>query len=270
MILQAPSKSAPSEAPRFVQRNVEHTVLAAQLAAQFGNAEFASLEPRDEMLYLVAHHDHGWQGLDEDPPLNPDGMPFHLGATPIDHLLGTSSGSPDFNEQHSDLCGLLSSMHTYGLYRGRYGLSDAVTMDFFAEADRARVEAILDDELVRQQRLKTSLAGQAHAGEEEVFNNYKLLQFFDSAALYFNVLPAGERGTTTFRNVPQALNQDVSIQVTELEAGIYGYSPFPFDQEGVEVYCEGRYLVPNAGTESGREVMASQPVERQYFKLVAG
>ena len=245
-----------------MQRNVEHTVLAAQLAAEFGNAEFEPLTPRDEMLYLVAHHDHGWRALDEDPPLNPDGLPFHLGATPLEHLLGTSSGSPDFNEQHSDLCGLLSSMHTYGLYHGRYGLSDAVTMDFFAGDDRARVEAMLDEELVRQQRLKTSLAGQAHAGEDEIFHNYKLLQFFDSASLYFNVAPAGERGTETFRSVPQTLNQDVSIEVTELESGVYAYSPFPFKHEGVEVYCEGRYLAPDAGAESGSVVMASQPPGR--------
>ncbi len=269
MILQAPSQTAPIDAARFVQRNVEHTALSVQLAAAFGNSDFAPLQPREDMLFLVEHHDHGWQSLDEAPPMDPNtGLPFHLGGTPMEYLLKTSSGSPDFNEQHSAYCGLLSSMHTYGLFHGRYGLSDAITLNAIAQADRAGVVAMLDGELARQDRLKTSLKDVPHAQEAQLFHNYKLLQFFDSAALYFNVSPPGERGTMSFKNVPMSVAEDVVIQVTELEAGVYGYAPFPFEQEGIEVYCEGRYVIPDVDA-SGTEIMTRQPVERQYFKLVS-
>ena len=271
MIFQNLLTGAPENAPCFVQKNVEHEALAGQFAKIFGNERFEPLDPAQEMLYLVAHHDYGWHDLDEDPPLDPEsGLPYHLGSTPIDSLLRTIKGSPDHNEQYHPYCGLLSSMHSYGLYHGRYGLSEVNVLEMIPEAGRPRVAAMLDNELVRQDRLKVELAGNPFAESERLFHNYKLLQFFDTISLYFNISPPGERAENDFSNVPMTLGKDVTISVTEVEAGIYAFAPFPFRDSGVDVYCEGRYLAPNTLAESGAALMASQPVERQYFKLIAG
>ena len=48
----------------------------------------------------------------------------------------TSRLSPDFNERHHPYCGLLSSMHSWGLYNGRYGLSKLVLLDNIPPDDR--------------------------------------------------------------------------------------------------------------------------------------
>ena len=78
-----------------------------------------------------------WQSLDENPPINAEpGLPYNLVKTPFEYILKTSKASLDFNEKYSLFCGLISSMHTYGLYNGLYGLSDATNMDWFPEFSR--------------------------------------------------------------------------------------------------------------------------------------
>ena len=57
MILQNLPTGASHKAPRFVQKNIEHEVLAGQIAKVFGNEIFEPLNPSEEMLYLVANHD---------------------------------------------------------------------------------------------------------------------------------------------------------------------------------------------------------------------
>lgn len=264
MIVQQPAGSDPG-APRFVIKNTEHQALAAGFARAFGNRHFRALEPREEMLYLVAHHDQGWQSVDDAAPIDPDtGLPYHLVRTPTDLILATGSASPDFNEAHSPFAGLLSSMHTCGLYNGRYGLSDKVRVDWIPAHSRAAVDAMLEGEHARQARLRAALPTQPWARPEHVLHCYKQLQFFDTLALYFNFTPGGARGTAVFTNVPRGVGRDVSVRVSELPDGGYAFEPFPFAREHIEVYCEGRYLAPGEG---GR--FASAPVARQIFTLLA-
>ena len=60
MIVQTASEGA----PHFVVRMADHTAVAGQLAAAFGNDRFDALEPRELMETVVTHHDAGWDELD--------------------------------------------------------------------------------------------------------------------------------------------------------------------------------------------------------------
>jgi hypothetical protein len=276
MIVQGLAQDAPASAARFVSKNTEHTALSAQLAEAFGNDDFAPLEPREEMLYLIAHHDHGWATLDAAPGIDDQtGLPYNLVQTPLTDLVKTSRGSPDFNEAHSSWCGLLSSMHTYGLYHGRYGMSDKVVLDFIPDEAKPTVNAMLENEIARQSRLSDALADNKWAQPPYLMHNYKLLQFFDTAALYFNLSPPGERGESEFTHIPTSLDTDVTVKVREVESGVYAYSPFPFRAEGIEVHCEGRYLSPDQGRaatkgQDGKTLMANSKIQQQTFTLIAG
>ena len=151
-------QSAPEGDPYFVMIMPEHTALAGQLARAFGNARFEPVEPRDEVIYTVDHHDHGWVELDAEAPLDPKTrLPYNLVETPLSLIAPTSAQSPDFNGKRHACCGLLSSMHSWGLYNGRYGLSDFVILDKGAEA-QTTMTPFLDSELERQERLKAELA----------------------------------------------------------------------------------------------------------------
>ena len=126
-------QTAPEGAPRFVMRMSEHTALSDQFAEAFGKADFEPVED-EASRYIIANHDTGWADLDAELRVDPNtGYPYNLSETPFELIMGTSSGSPDFNERHDPFSGLLSSMHSWGLYNGRYGLSDVVLLDKVAE-----------------------------------------------------------------------------------------------------------------------------------------
>ena len=136
-----------------------------------------------------------------------------MSRTPTPENMRTNELSPEYNEAHHPYCGLISSMHSWGLYHKRYGFSRFVvrartTTSITVKTQyQPAIDALLANELARQERLKAYLATNpgmaAFVQDKKVLQNYKLLQFFDTLALYFNLYHAAERGdrsTCTFRS----------------------------------------------------------------------
>ena len=270
-------QSAPPGEPRFVMTMAQHTAFAGRLARAFGNDAFEAVAPREQVLRVVDHHDDGWAVLDAEFRVDPDsGLPYHLVHTPIEEIVGTSAASPTLNEAHHPYCGLLSSMHSWGLYNGRYGLSDHVLIDRFDAAVRPRLEAMLDGELERQGRLRESLAGDPETApwldEAHVMQNYKQLQFFDTLSLYFHCTHAGERRADAFPHVPKSATADVTVAIEPRGGETYALAPFPFAGAAVELAFDGRYLapLPQAVEPDARARIVGTPVSRQAVTLVAG
>ncbi|MDP7344744.1 MAG: DUF3891 family protein, partial [Alphaproteobacteria bacterium] len=214
---------------------------------------------------------------DENPVLDPDTqLPYNVLATPRSKLFGTSRKSPEYNENVHPYCGLISSMHSWGLYNGRYGLSDKVLVDFIEEEFVGEMNGMLDGELKRQDKLKSALGGNPESAawidKARLFSNYKTLQFCDTLALYFNLTPEGSRQETSFDSVPMDVDTDVSVAIKPLGDSVYSLSPYPFASDPLEAYFEGRYLAPYAAGEQPdlAEVMRSTPVQRQQVKFVSG
>ena len=266
-------QSAREGEPHFVITMAEHTNFAGQLARAFGNDAFEAVEPRDVMLYIIDNHDAGWADLDQKADLDrKTGLPFNLVQTPFDEIVKTSAQSPDFNSRRHAYCGLLSSMHSWGLYNGRYGMSDRVLLNTLAEANRATADGMLDGELARQEQLKAELAADpetaAWVEESHLFQNYKQLQFFDTMALHFNCTHEGARPDTVFEHVPQSADKDADISVRLVEEGVYSLAPFPFAEDGFEPSFAGRYLAPVP--ENGESGLNAIDRSKQTVRLVAG
>ena len=268
-------QNAPEGRPHFVIQMLQHTAFAGALARHFGNDDFAPLDPREPLEFVVSNHDRGWDDLDGRAPQDPaSGLPYNLVNTPLDDIVATSAGSPEYNEAHHPLSGLISSMHSYGLYHGRYGLApDKMFIDRVPAEMRPAVDAMLDAEEARQQRLKDALkadpATEAWSADEVVFTAYKQLQFFDTFSLYCHLQPEGARGRASFDHVPASAHADVTIQVEEHPGGRYSLDPYPFDTDPLTVYTEGRYMQPAAPGTDLAEAMASTPVQRQTVTLTA-
>jgi Protein of unknown function (DUF3891) len=257
-------QSAPPGEPRFVIKLAEHTAFAGALARAFGNDAFEPVRAREEMLYVIDHHDDGWAEFDDAPQCDPaTGLPYHLTDTPRAIALATAMRSPELNEAHHPFCGLLSSMHIWGLYNGRYGYSDKVLVSDIPMAYRARFDAMLDGQLQRQARLKAQLAGDPATSEwvedAALFQSYKQLQFFDTLALYFNCTHEGARCRADFRHVPQSAEEDVTVTAEPAGDGRYRFKPFPWARDGIEVSFEGRYVAPDR---AATEVELSQALGR--------
>ncbi|WP_419918809.1 DUF3891 family protein [Candidatus Poriferisocius sp.] len=270
MIVQSAANGV-GDASHFVIAMHQHTSFAGALAANFGNDEFSGLEPAEPMRFVVEHHDQGWADLDAAALQDPDtGLPYNLTATPLPQIVATSAASPAFNEAHHPFSGIISSMHTYGLYRGRYGLSDKIFLDLIPEDLRPEVDAMLEAEESRQRRLQGDLAAidPDHATDEHLFHAYKQLQFFDTLSLYFHLAPQGERGDSVFPNVPRSVGEDVSVSVVEHPDGVYGLDPYPFATDGLELVTEGRYLTPQPSGTDLSAVLAATPVATQTVRLI--
>jgi hypothetical protein len=268
-------QSAAEGQPHFIITQKDHARMAGQLAQAWGNAQFASLLPREPMEYMVAHHDEGWIALDEQCLMDEKTrLPYHLTQTPLLELIKTGAGSPDFNEAHHAYSGLISSMHTWGLYNGRYGLSDKIFINSIPAEHRPAVDKLLDGEIARQERLKREL-DQVNTGiavwiqPPQLFHNYKLLQFFDTLALYFHTTHEEARGEATFLNVPIGVGNDTTVTIKRSE-GAYYVNPYPFAQEALEVYVEGRYLYSLKEGMTLKDTLQSTPITKQTYRLVKG
>lgn len=270
-------QTAPEGEPRFVIPMQQHMTLAGKFARAFGNDRFEPVEPREVMLHVIDHHDAGWDDVDAAAEIDPKtGFPYTVGETPFSAVVRTSAASPSFNEKQHAYCGLLSSMHSCGLFNGRYGIMDFVRLDHLAGDDRAVADTLMDSELARQEELKGKLAADPEAAawieHDHLFQNYKQLQFFDTLALYFNRTHDEARGSAEFPHVPLNGKEHVTVSVRREGPGVYSFAPFPFAEDGMELSFEGRYMtaLPANEAESARDALNAAPVERQTLTFVAG
>jgi Protein of unknown function (DUF3891) len=271
MIIQ----TAPAGEPRLAIMMHEHTALSGQFARAFGNNRFEAAQPDELMCYVVSHHDEGWAEFDRDPVTDKStGLPYNLVETPAEYITVTSRRSPEFNERRHPYCGLLSSMHSWGLYNGRYGLSNLVLIDRIPPQDRPLAVRMLDGEIERQKQLKAEIAKDPQAAtwieEKHLFQNYKQLQFFDTLALYFNRVHPNERTEQKFEHVPLNAEEDASITICPREPGVYEMSPFPFAANFAEFAFAGRFIEPRQGNASWSSVLRETPTTWESFRLVAG
>src|SRR5262249_40065696 len=142
--------------------------------------------------------------------------------------------------------------------------------------DKPAVDAMLAVELQRQNTLKAALGGSTETAswieEPRLFQNYKLLQFCDLLAIYYNTADPEQRTEQTFTHVPIGGDRDVTVAIRPQSPGIYALSPFPFAAEGAEFAFAGRSLSPGQHEREGGwgGLLARTPTEWETFQLVAG
>lgn len=271
MIIQ----TAPDDHPHLVIFQTDHALMCGQIALAFGNETFAAPNPLEPMVYVAAHHDDGWTQIDARVEMDvATGLPYNLTKTPLPYLLQTSASSPAFNEKHHPYSGMMSSMHTTGLFHGRYGLSDKVFIELVPDEMQAATKNMLTAELDRQEKLKEILEANTETAvliqDPVLFHNYKLLQFFDTLALYFQMTHEAGRGDSYFENVPQTVGDDVTIPIKRIEPGVYALSPYPFREEKLTLNYEGRPMKPQpVGTDLKALMAATEPIT-ETITLVAG
>ena len=270
-------QSAARGEPHFVIVMHDHTLFAGQLARAFGNERFEPVAPRDVVIDMVDNHDRGWSEWDAAPEADPlTRLPYSLARTPMETVLRTNVGSPDFNEERHAYAGLLSSMHTSGLYNGRFGYSDHIVLDKIADADRPGVDAMLEGERRRRERLTDRLATDPETrpwvADRHVFQTYKQLQFFDALALYFNMNHADERSRVSFQHVPLDAGDDVTITIEPVGDRRYLLRPYPFAADPLELSFRGRHMTPMATGDqrSAAEILDEIPYSEEAVTLTAG
>jgi hypothetical protein len=266
-------QQVPEGTPPIIICNVDHAVAAGPLAEAFGNAQFARAVPGGLLEYVARHHEEGWRPLDAHPRRNPaTGLPYHLSETPADLLIQKSIASPDFNERHHPWCGLLSSMHSWGLYHHRYRISDAISIEQRPPAYAAAITQTLDGELVRQERLKARLrsdpATTSWVEEAALMTAYKLLEFFDTLALWWQLTHADLRQPARFSHVPAAVGEDLTLDIVPTGSHSARVTPYPFARSPLVLRCRVRSVRP-ASKADFTAVIAGGTTSWQHYELSA-
>ena len=243
----------------------DHGRLTGQLAAAWGNNEFATPRRRDSLVTAAARHDDGWVVWERWPRLSDDGRPQLFIEVPTpSHLAFYRAAITDVS-LHDPYASLLISMHGAGIYRERYGTQPGLknhTADQYAVAVEAFVAEVEGSYLERIAAIGVT--------ETERWTDYKLLQIVDRLALYFSGLFDIAWGEThVIGPVPVDYEgADVEFRVDALSQ--FGPSaprhvtidPFPFVASPAPFTLERRTIAKGASSEEEfRERVRSAPVE---------
>lgn len=177
----------------------DHALIAGQLAEQFGNAQFASPDPRESTVRGVSLHDCGWPLHDDAPTLNRDGLPSDVFETIRPVAIKVWTASADRASAEDPYAGLLTSLHVLALSVFATSQTSFAHEKFDMDnpQDRFAVVKFQQHEIARQEELRQRLGlrterPQHHGGlakqgnqkaEDQLQFNFRLLQAMDAISL---------------------------------------------------------------------------------------
>lgn len=242
----------------------DHARLSGQLAAHWGNDEFAKPQPFNSVARAAMYHDSGWYGYETNPTISPETK------KPM-NFLQVPWGPPqrkafqwaiDWMTDIDPYSGALLSRHRTGLQRGRYGV---VKHPVFYNTKN-----ILDDNvdfLEKNEQRQLELVGEADKKQFEV--NFKLFQTWDLLSLELCNKAILDNYIDP---VPKSYNEgdEVQLRFKSLEARTVEVTPYPFDMRPLNVHVYRRRLPAQSfdDQDSFIEAYYSAELEVLTFKLI--
>jgi hypothetical protein len=225
---------------------IEHAHLAGRLAEHWGAGGFAGLQPRDELLWAVYHHDDGWRDWDQRPGVEAKrGQPRTFTEMEIDDSTAIWSRSIDAAAEAGRLQGYLVAGHFCALARRAAPWKNA-------DASWQHAERFLDRyEAHRQSWLQDWQAESPTANTEAIARRALAhLQFFDSLSLWLCCAePSGTDAVPTPGGAELALDPQDAWNIR--------LAPWPLDVERLNVEVRGRAVA--VGHFASREALAAAP-----------
>lgn len=158
----------------------DHSRLVGQLAAHWGNKNFAAPDPYSSMIRAATFHDYGWLRYETGPLLNPaNGEPYSFLQLPLGtSQLNAYQWSLDWMAGIDRYAGLIVSMHRTGLWKNRYDLMNH-PMGYNLHEVSDEVRAFIDRNERWQEQERKSF------NPDQLRTNYRLMQIWDLLGLYF-------------------------------------------------------------------------------------
>jgi hypothetical protein len=239
---------------------VAHAKMAGDIAAHWGNDDFAVPTPHEKATLATAMHDEGWREPDLLPLFNDtEHRPLHfLELSMEDHVKLYSRGVDEVFAV-DPYAGLLISMHWTGLYRARWGLQPG---GIKWGTDGRQDEVVLAEENRWIEVKRSLMEGLIRSDlEQHLWHNYDLLQTWDLLSLYASVCDttAGDGpsahvfdslasidhspGPRTIPSVPVAVGRErVQLTLTAVQPQLVELDPYPFDVDQLHVTVPARVI----------------------------
>lgn len=239
-------------------RQVDHQDQCALIAAAWGNATFARVDPFAPLATAAACHDEGWRTWEEAPEVR-DGAPVDF--TEIDrpaHVALYRAGIAAARAR-DPRAGLLVSMHGAGLYEGRGGLDPGPPTP--RDEREPVVRVFLEEQDAVQAGLRAAI-GAGPALEEWAWAGYRLLQTWDALSIHltWRGLMAGR--SLSLPQVPrEAGDAGLDLRVSPDGPMACTVAPWPFSRPSVDLPVRARVLDdrPYAGDLDLRESLDTAP-----------
>ena len=242
----------------------DHSRFVGQLAAHWGNERFAAPKPFDSVARAATYHDYGWLSYETAPIINQE-----TGEVPDFRALGGRSLDPyqwciDWLSEIDPYSGLIVSMHRTGLWKSRYE-TIAHPRNMNPRALGPAIEAFIAKNEAVQERERKKF------DEDEVWNNYRLLQVWDLLGLYFGCQDPGD---DYIEPVPvgarEKRDNGVRLSMKAETPRKVAFDPYPFDMRGLHVQMSCKRLTKSkfASQDEFRHAYFAAPAELMDFELV--
>jgi len=201
----------------------DHSRFVGQLAAHWGNKDFAVPKPYVSMVRAATFHDYGWLRYETNPQIHPEpGEPYQL----LQLTLGTgqlepSQGSRDWLAGIDRYAGLIINMHRTGLWKNRYDTIAHPNGYNLRELNSEVRDFIqLNEDWQEMER--------AACDSGELWTNYRLMQVWDLLGLYFGCQDPYE---DYIEPVPTSYSDKNGVRLAMKPAGPgrVMFEPYPFN-----------------------------------------
>jgi hypothetical protein len=231
----------------------DHTDLAAQFAAHWGNQEFSRPQPYRSVVFGTIYHDSGHREMEADLPIDTErGVPYAIGRTPP----GLRKNEADmlnsrWIQTRDPYASLLVTMHHAGLRKRRY---DTVRGGTLSNSEPPGAETLGVEDAFRDLPDWAADAAQQlgltePSARAAFWHNYQLLQVYGLLSLYFcrDGFERGRMQATVLERVPVASGSDevVDLRLEPTGPDSLRVTPYPLDVPKLSVSMMTRVLAPS-------------------------
>jgi hypothetical protein len=227
----------------------QHADVSAQFAAHWGNADFATPEPYDSVVFATTYHDSGHREIEAGLPVDVEmGRPYGMRDMPA------AAKREDANTvnvrwiaSHDPYAALLASMHRSGLRRRRYDTVRSSERDYAVSAGEQPLgrEAAFAD---LDESLRSHLATLDADARDQLWFNYQLLQVYDLLSLYLccDGYDGDSMRPSSLSRVPLHPGSDEVTDVRISPTGGNGlrFDPYPLDASPLGISVLARPMTP--------------------------
>lgn len=214
----------------------DHSRLVGQLAAHWGNADFASPKPYESVVRAAVFHDYGWLTYETNPIINPEtGETYEFRGLPFNpRQLESYQWCVDWLASIDRYSALIVSMHRTGLWQARYQKITHPLAKYTPQSIRPEIwEFIKHNEAWQKQEQK-------NVDENEIWTNYSLQQVWDLLGLYFCCQEPYDEHIEPVPVNYDTSKERVKLTMKPIDKGKVKFEPYPFDRRPltVQISCK--------------------------------
>jgi Protein of unknown function (DUF3891) len=228
----------------------DHAALAGAFAERWGNDQFASPEPRANVLKGISHHDDGWIARDAEPQITRQGKPSAFST----ELVGKYSAFEEIDladylavrdravrliAAEDAYAAILISMHTYSLLHDHADRS-TIAPDQLPLLDRFLEQQHAFQDSLRKRVCSDPQFSPEQASAQAILDHFRLLQATDNLSLLTCV--DFRQPAHLLHPLPKRDGSQATVQVHATASRHFVLDPYPFAEPSLTFRFPARYV----------------------------